>query len=377
MLFAQLSCVIVDADPGNRQELAEFLADHGAAVQAMLSSLDELVPHLRRSDSPELVLVNLDPDTSESMRQIAPVIRENPSINFFLMSHTVDAALLMEVIHIGAREFIPLPMRPDRLLASIERIASSKETVEKRARIIQIVPTNGGCGATSVSCNVAATLARNAKTVLLDLDLVCGAVAENFNLNPRYTIADVMTTVDALDRHLVENALVTDPATKLAVLARPEQPEDSQRVTRAGISRLLGVLSRQFEYIVIDSLMSVDPPYLGVTQAADVNVLVMELNVPAARNAERYIATLRRMGVDTEKVKIIVNRFERRGTDIKTEDLEKTLGLRVAWTIPNDYRNALAAINFGQPVVVRSPRAEMSGSISGLTQLLNGKNGKH
>jgi pilus assembly protein CpaE len=373
MIFAQLNCVIVDADSTNRQELASFLGDHGATMTAVLPALDALPALLRQPEPLHLVLVNLDPNPAQAMQDVGPLIREFPATSFFVMSQKIDAELLMDVIHLGAKEFIPLPMRPERLLASIERIALG-DTAANPARVIQIIPAAGGCGATSVACNVAATLARSAKTVLLDLDLTTGAVATNFNLNPRYTIADVMISGGTLDRHLVENALAVDPNTNLHVLARPEHQEDSQRVTRAGLNRLLGVLTRLFEYIVIDSRMSVDPVYLAATQAADTNVLVMELNVPAARNAERYIGTLKRLGVDTHKVKVIVNRFEKRGGDIKPNDLEKTLGLKVAWTIPNDFRSAIGAINFGQPVVVRTPRAEMAGSITGLAQLLNGKN---
>lgn len=374
MIFAQLNCVIVDADPTNRQELASFLADHGAVITAMLPTLDALPSLLRQPEPLHLILVNLDPNASQCMQDLGPLIGEFPATNFFVMSQKVDADLLMEVIHLGAKEFIPLPMRPDRLLASIERIALASAGTQKQAKIIQIIPAAGGCGATSVACNVAATLARGGKTVLIDMDLITGAVATNFNLNPRYTIADVMISGGTLDRHLVENAMTVDPHTGLHVLARPEHQEDSQRVTRGGLTRLLGVLTRQFEYIVIDSRMNVDPVYLAATEAADTNVLVMELNVPAARNAERFIGTLKRLGVDTHKVKVIVNRFEKRGSDIKPTDLEKTLGLKVAWMIPNDFRSAIGAINFGQPVVVRSPRAEMAGSIAGLAEMLNGKN---
>lgn len=391
MRFVQLNCAIVDADLANRQELSSFLAENGMSVVATLESLDGLVPLLRSSAEtlPQLVLVNIDPNGAETLRQLTPLIREFRATSFFVMSQTVDAALLMDVIHVGAKEFIPLPMRPDRLLASIERIVQSDAASERRAKIIQVVPATGGCGATSVACNVAAALARGgAKTVIVDMDLICGSVATNFNLNPRYTIADVMISGGGsgsgggtLDRQLVENALVTDPGSKLAVLARPEQPEDAQRVTRAGLTRLLGVLSGQYEYIVIDSVMSVESPYLFCSQAADMTVLVMELSVPAARNAERFIAALRRADVNTSKVSVVVNRFEKRGSDIKPDDVERTLGLKVAWTIPNDFKNAIAAINFGQPVVLRSPRAELASSIAGLAQMLNGgangSNGRH
>ena len=64
--------------------------------------------------------------------------------------------------------------------------------------------------------------AGSGKTVLLDMDLITGAVATNFYLNPRYTIADVMISGGTLDRHLVENALAVDPLSKVAVLAPGE-----------------------------------------------------------------------------------------------------------------------------------------------------------
>ena len=34
--------------------------------------------------------------------------------------------------------------------------------------------------------------------------------------------------------------------------------------------------------------------------------------------------------------------------------------------IPNDFKNAIAAINYGEPVVLRAPRSEISTSLQGL-----------
>jgi len=41
--------------------------------------------------------------------------------------------------------------------------------------------------------------------------------------------------------------------------------------------------------------------------------------------------------------------------------------------IPNDFKNAIGAINFGEPVVLRAPKAEMSLSLSGLAEVVHGK----
>ena len=139
------------------------------------------------------------------------------------------------------------------------------------------------------------------------------------------------------------------------------------RVSQSGLSRLLNVLSRVFDYVVVDSLMSISPMYSSVIQAADVNLLVMQLNVPSAKNAERFIGALRRMGLDASKIRTVVNRYVKKGNDIEPEELERSLGLKVSWLVPNDFKNAIAAINFGEPVVLRAPKSEIATSLVGLT----------
>jgi pilus assembly protein CpaE len=244
----------------------------------------------------------------------------------------------------------------------------------RKARLLHFIPTIGGCGSTTVACNVAAALAQaGRKTALIDLDLVRGGVAGYFDTRPRFTIADVMESSDKLDKTLLDNALVTHQRSGLSILARPELPEDTQRVKPTGLSRLLNVLSRIFDYVVIDSVMSVDPLYSAVVQAADVNVIVMQLNVPSAKNAERFVGTLRRMAIDTHKIKIVANRFVKKGWDIDPAEVERALGLKIAHYVPNDFKTAINAINLGEPFVLSTPKAEISGAIHGLAGLLEGK----
>jgi Flp pilus assembly CpaE family ATPase len=133
------------------------------------------------------------------------------------------------------------------------------------------------------------------------------------------------------------------------------------------------VLSRVFEYVVIDSMMSISPLYHTVLQASDVNVVVMQLNVPSAKNAERFVGALRRMGVEHTKIKLLANRFVKKGWDIEPDEVERAIGLSISWMVPNDFKNAIAAINFGEPVVLRSPKSDMSQSLIGLAATLTGK----
>jgi pilus assembly protein CpaE len=372
-MYVPLNCAIVDADATNRQELASFLERYGVNVVSQSATPDVLANLLGRRESPQLVIINLDPNAPDSLKRVGHLPRQYPAVNFFLMSQMLDANLLMDAMALGVREFIPLPMSEQKLAAAIERVAGSFG-MGKRAKIISVIPTIGGCGSTTVACNVAASLAKSgAKTCLLDLDLVRGGVASYFDSRPRYTIADVMSSTEQVDKQLLDNALFVHQNSGLAVLARPDLPEDTQRVNPNGMGKLLGVLGRLFDYVVIDSLMSIDPLFTTIIQATDINLMVMQLNVPSAKNAERFVGCLRRMGIEASKIRLVVNRYVKKGCDIEPEEVERSLGLKIAWMVPNDFKNAIAAINFGEPVVIRAPRSDISTSLIGLAETIHAK----
>jgi len=375
-MYVQMNCAIVDPDANNRQELANFLGRFGIPVVAQMATVDGLSGMLGRSEGPQLVVINLDPNASASLKAVGPLPRQYPAVSFFMMSQMLDANLLMEAMHLGVKEFIPLPMSEEKFAAALERVAQA-HGMGKRAKVIHVIPTIGGCGSTTVACNVAASLAKLGKTVLIDLDLLTGGVASYFDTRPRFTIADVMEAAEKLDKTLLDNALAVHPGSSLAILARPDLPEDTLRVSGAGVTRLLGVLNRLFDFVVIDSVMSIDPIYASAIASADVNLLVMQLNVPSAKNAERFVGAMRRMGIESAKIKIVVNRYVKKGCDIEPEEVERALGLKISWMIPNDFKNAIAAINFGEPVVLRAPRSEISTSLTALAGSLNGKSGRN
>ncbi len=371
-MYVQLNSVIIDADNANRQELANFLAQCGVNVLGQFPTPDGLANLLSRPEAPQLVIVNLDPNPLDSLKKIAHLPRQFSNVSFFAMSQHVDATLLMEAMDLGVKEFIPLPIGEEKFTGAIERVASI-HGMGKKARIIHVVPTVGGCGSTTIACNVAAALARAGKSALLDLDLLRGGVASYFDTKARYTIADVMDSAEKVDRQLLDNALSVHKNSTLSILARPELPEDTQRVNQPGLQRLLGTLGRMFDYVVLDSVMSIDPVYATAIHASDINLVVMQLNVPSAKNAERFVGALRRMGIESSKIRIVVNRFVKKGWDIEPSEVERALGLKISWLVPNDFKNAISAINFGEPVVLRAPKSEMSASLCGLAQAIHSK----
>ena len=364
-MFLQLSAIIVDADNTNRHELAGFLKERGVSVHQSLPGVEELKVALQRGEPPQVVLVNVDPTAADTLGAAGALPRQYPQTAFFVMSQLMDPALLMRAMSLGFREFIPLPMTEQTLVEALQRVATAAGS-GRRAKFITVVPTVGGVGGTTVACNIAASLAaKGNKTCLVDLDLVRGGVASSFDVRPTYTVADVMNSGDRVDQQLVENALIRYGKGDLRILARPELPEETQRVTQQGVNALFAVLGRMFDFVVLDSMLSVDPVYSTALMSSDVTTVVMQLNVPSAKNAERYVGAMRRMGIESTRIKVLVNRFVKKGCDIEPGEVERALGIQIGWTVPNDYKSAIGAINYGEPVVLRTPRSEMSQSLSG------------
>ena len=376
-MIVNVSAVVVDADPQDLSEMSAFLSRLGVDVVAQLETLDSLPPALAGSTPPELVVVKLDPDPHASVQRLEPLIASSPGTHFFAMSETVDAELVIEAMSVGVREFIELPVRPERIRKAVERLGRSRKGGNQKAKLITFVPTSGGCGSTTPACNVAVTLAKKGRCALIDLDLAGGSVAEALDLRPRFSIADL--TGARVDQTLVDNALVIHKPSGLSVLSRPEAPEDAAKVTGESLRRLLATMSDSFDYLVVDSQLSMEPAHATAARASDLIVLVVQLTVPSLRNAARYLEALRRNGVNVGDartpgvVRVVANRYGKKSGEVKVDAAEKALGQKLDWLIPNDYRSAIAATNYGDPVVLRSPKSEVSASLGGLAHLLNGR----
>ncbi|MGB7158976.1 MAG: AAA family ATPase [Tepidisphaeraceae bacterium] len=374
-MSVSFSAVLVEPDLSSRRELAQALGAGGIAIAAQVDTVEPLPAVLSRSDAapPRVVIVNLGSNPREVLRQLSAIARAFPDVSFVVMSSAATAELVMDAMDAGVKAFVPLPLDRARLMAAIERLREG-DASERRARVIQFVPTMGGCGATTIACGVAASLAKlGNRTLIVDLDLVRGAVANGFDVRPHHSIADVAGASSQLDRAKLESMLAVHRETGLRVLTRPDAPEDARRVTREGLLHLLDIAGRAFDYLVLDSAMGFDPLHAATTMSADVNVLVAQLTVPSAKNAERCLHALRRMGIDAGTTRVVVNRFVPEATDIQPGEVERALGLKIAWTLPNDFATAMGAINFGEPVTLRSPRTELSKAIVGLAQMLAGR----
>ena len=64
------------------------------------------------------------PARRRTSRRSATCRGSSRNVSFFLMSQVLDANLLMEAMHLGVKEFIPLPISEEKFAAAVERVAA-------------------------------------------------------------------------------------------------------------------------------------------------------------------------------------------------------------------------------------------------------------
>jgi pilus assembly protein CpaE len=101
--------------------------------------------------------------------------------------------------------------------------------------------------------------------------------------------------------------------------------------------------------VILDIGRALDPVSIKALDMADIIFPVMQLTLPFIRDAKRLLEVFRSLEYSPDKIKILVNRYEKRN-EIRLEDVERTLGIQVFKTLPNSFRAVAASVNQGVPI---------------------------
>jgi pilus assembly protein CpaE len=78
-------------------------------------------------------------------------------------------------------------------------------------------------------------------------------------------------------------------------------------------------------------------------------ILVAEVDVPGLWNLERQVSMLTSSGLDSERLRIFVNRWHRRDEEA-LKAFEKKVGRPIFARLPNDFRQVSEAVDLGVPL---------------------------
>lgn len=315
-----------------------------------------------RASSILLIDTEVEPDAALDL--VREICDRHPAARVLISGGARDPDLILRSQRAGASEFLPAPLERKALLDSIHRIwrrlaPEAHAAARKRGQVFAFLGTKGGCGATTVATNLAVSMARRGhSTLLLDLDLSSGDVALLLNLQPSFSVVDVVQNLHRLDRELF-SGMTLKHASGLEILPARENLDaaagsaQAAAVGPAQVAQILKFLKEQFDCVVINTRNASDPLAQAAVNEADLVHLVSCLDVLSLRRAQWALHRMAQSGVSRDLIRLVISRYEK-NPYISLEEAEKLLDIKIAWTIPADSRTVHEALNEGVPFVIRS-----------------------
>jgi pilus assembly protein CpaE len=303
----------------------------------------------------KVVLVDLDADRQEDVAALqALAARLGGSPPIVVVTKAFNESVARRLMQFRIADFLVKPIEPIELVRACARAAQSQtgESVTE-AQIYTFLPAAGGVGLTTLAIQTAMLLMRKGQrgassTCLVDLDFQHGACTDYLDLEPRLDLGEIEPRPERLDRHLLE-VMLSHHSSGLAVIAAPNRPAEMRSFDPDMVTRLLDLVSSNFENVVIDMPRTWFPWTDSVLFGSNRLFIVTEMTVPGLRHAKQLIAAIGERLKGGPQPQVIVNRFEQHmfGPGLRRADIEAALGETFAGAIPNNYRLVREAIDRG------------------------------
>ncbi|HEY3245650.1 MAG TPA: hypothetical protein VGM03_20085 [Phycisphaerae bacterium] len=369
--MSSIRVVIFNADESFAPALRATLQTYeGVKIVAEVEE-PSLIAHAIERFSADVLLVHLDPNPEALLPAAGEIAAGHPQVSVFAVSESTDGQLILSAMRLGLREFLTKPIDPKLLADALAKVAQ-KQVEELHGRLITILGSAGGVGATSLAANLAVELTSisNGKVAVVDLDYRFGQVATFLDVDPVYTIADLCESPERLESQVIERTLVRHES-GVYVLARPLHFAQADGITAAHCVGVLSALLAQHHYVVVDGPSRFDVGAKAVLDVADCSLLLMQLLVPSIRNTLRMLEGMQEAGFNLERVKLVCNRLGRESGNLTLADVDATLNRPVFASLPDDPVAMSSAINFGEPLCKSHAKSKIRTAIRELAERLH------
>jgi pilus assembly protein CpaE len=358
-----LRLVVIDSDAATSAFVKQWANGKGVRV---VGEAEDPASGLRmtRSLQPDLVLLELPLQATPAMEFVRRIRSEFPGTGIIVTAQEASPQLVLSCIRAGAHEFVPRPIDGSELekaISHIRQLSGVALSNKKRGKVVSVVSSKGGIGATSFTANLGLALAQRSesKVVLVDMSLPFGDLGVMLDAPARYSLTDALVEGSIEESKLRSVLVASVPGVHMLSIAA--SPEAAEEITRQHIIELTGVLSTMFDYVVIDIGRQLDDRTVEVLELSDSIMLLSSLDLPTVRNTVCFAGILTRLKIDGEKVHIVVNRYQKKSR-LSLDDVEAMVDRRVFWSIPNDYEPVSMGIDRGVPAVQHAPRSKVAKS---------------
>jgi pilus assembly protein CpaE len=272
----------------------------------------------------------------------------------------------------GIHGVLAMPFSGFELMNRIAAVRKthSASTASGNTRVISVFAPKGGVGKTTIAFNLAVALGQlEQRTVLIDGSVQFGDLRALLKVPvDAPSILDLPT--DRIAESDLSDVLWRDPS-GIDILLAPPRIEMAEMITVRDIDKVLSLLRRVYDAIVIDMSSNINDINLGFLDASDTIVEIVTYDSTTIHNTIAMADTFRSIGYPASKVRYLVNRADSPG-GIQPEDLQRALGRVPEHSVVSDGPLVVRANNEGVPFVLANPTAPVSQDIARVANELLG-----
>ena len=336
---------------------------------------------------PDVVLMDINMPGRDGIRATEVLVAEPPHSAVVLMSVQEDREYLRRAMQAGAREFLVKPFSGDELVAALRRVhqlelvkrqhqeveegqadgggpdgdVEPEEAPEKRPGVITLVFSGkGGVGKSMLAINLAATLVKETggRVALVDFDLQFGDVGVLLGLDSGRNIFQVVEAYPNVDMDFIE-ALMPEAPGGFRVLLGPQSPEYADLVSAEHARAILGILQEAYDHVVVDTSSHLGEVTLEAIERADHIVVIVDLSLPAVKEAKLALRVFQRLNIPTARLKVVLNRSDT-NSGITVHQVEASLDSKIVVRLPSDGKLMLKSVQKAEPFTKLFPEADIS-----------------
>ena len=316
------------ADDETETALRGGLLNTVEGVEIRRGTILHAIRHLAKEPTPRALVVDIArvANPMEELENLARVC--TPDVRVLVIGDDSDVGFYRELVrNMGVAEYVHKPLTRDNVARLfVPQIAgvTMDAGASRGGSVIAVCGARGGVGTTTVAVNLALqlTAATRGHVALLDLHLRQGTTALMLGVKPVGGLRIALEQPERADALFLDRVAV-EINERLRLIAAEESLDGTPSPTPDGMRRVLDLLRRRFNYIVMDLPMPATLAEMQALRGARHLLVVMAPDLASIRDADR----LRQLaaGLGTSHTTIVLNRLGMPG-GLKMPLIEQGLG---------------------------------------------------
>ena len=260
----------------------------------------------------------------------------------------------------GIHGVLSMPFTGYELVTRLQAVRQAAAVSENlgTARMITVFAPKGGVGKTTLTFNLAVAIGQlGQRTVLIDGSLQFGDMRALLKV-PLEAPSLLDLPTDRIQESDLQDVLWRDPS-GIDILMAPPRVEMAEMVTVRDLEKVLSLLRRVYEVVIVDTAAVVNDINLAFLDASDTILEIVTYDSTTIHSTMVMADAFRMIGYPASKVRYLVNRADSQG-GIAPEVLQRALGRKPEHFVNSGGALVVNANNEGIPFVLADPSAVIS-----------------